>query len=65
MTIPSTTRLNLSAAVASVTVAVVLVLLKLWALGETGALSVAASLVRDLFDVEEKKFLADLHRERT
>ncbi len=36
------TRLNLSAGLASVTVASVLVALKLWALGETGALSVAA-----------------------
>ena len=51
MTIPSTTRLNLSAAVASVTVAVVLVLLKLWALGETGALSVAASLADSAMDM--------------
>ena len=51
MTIPSTTQLNLSAAVASVTVAVVLVLLKLWALGETGALSVAASLADSAMDM--------------
>jgi ferrous-iron efflux pump FieF len=51
MTIPSTTRLNLSAAAASVTVAVVLVLLKLWALGETGALSVAASLADSAMDL--------------
>jgi ferrous-iron efflux pump FieF len=51
MTIPSTTRLNLSAAAASVTVAVVLVLLKLWALGETGALSVAASLADSAMDM--------------
>ena len=51
MTIPSTTRLDLSAAVASVTVAVVLVLLKLWALGETGALSVAASLADSAMDM--------------
>ena len=51
MAIPSTTQLNLSAAVASVTVAVVLVLLKLWALGETGALSVAASLADSAMDM--------------
>ena len=51
MAIPSTTRLNLSAAAASVTVAVVLVLLKLWALGETGALSVAASLADSAMDL--------------
>jgi ferrous-iron efflux pump FieF len=51
MAIPSTTRLDLSAAVASVTVAVVLVLLKLWALGETGALSVAASLADSAMDM--------------
>ncbi|MCA3449348.1 MAG: cation diffusion facilitator family transporter [Rhodobacter sp.] len=51
MAIPPTTRLNLSAAVASVTVAVVLVLLKLWALGETGALSVAASLADSAMDL--------------
>ena len=51
MTIPSTTRLNLSAAAASVSVAVILVLLKLWALGETGALSVAASLADSAMDM--------------
>ena len=51
MAIPSPTRLNLSAAAASVTVAVVLVLLKLWALGETGALSVAASLADSAMDM--------------
>ena len=39
-----TLRLNLSAGAASVLVAAVLVALKLWALGQTGALSVAASL---------------------
>jgi ferrous-iron efflux pump FieF len=48
---PSSTRLNLSAAVASVSVAFVLVLLKLWALGETGALSVAASLADSAMDL--------------
>ncbi len=40
----SDTRLNLSAGAASLAVAGLLVALKLWALGETGALSVAASL---------------------
>lgn len=44
-------RLNLSAAVASVGVAVVLVILKLWALVVTGALSVAASLADNALDV--------------
>ena len=39
-----TLRLNLAAGAASVLVAAVLVALKLWALGQTGALSVAASL---------------------
>ncbi|MBV1866539.1 MAG: cation diffusion facilitator family transporter [Marinosulfonomonas sp.] len=38
------TRLNLSAGILSVSVALILVLAKLWAFGETGALSVAASL---------------------
>lgn len=51
MAIPPSTRLNLSAAAASVTVATVLVLLKLWALGETGALSVAASLADSAMDL--------------
>jgi ferrous-iron efflux pump FieF len=45
------TRLNLSAGLASVTVAGVLVALKLWALGETGALSVAASLADSAMDL--------------
>lgn len=45
------TRLNLSAALASVGVAGVLVALKLWALGETGALSVAASLADSAMDL--------------
>ncbi|AJE48534.1 cation diffusion facilitator family transporter [Celeribacter indicus] len=38
------TRLNLSAGLASVSVAMVLVIAKLWALGATGSLSIAASL---------------------
>ncbi|WP_240335515.1 cation diffusion facilitator family transporter [Pseudotabrizicola algicola] len=45
------TRLNLSAGLASVTVASVLVALKLWALGQTGALSVAASLADSAMDL--------------
>jgi ferrous-iron efflux pump FieF len=45
------TRLNISAGVASVTVALVLVALKLWALAETGALSIAASLADSALDL--------------
>lgn len=45
------TRLNLSAGLVSVAVAAVLVALKLWALGETGALSVAASLADSAMDL--------------
>jgi ferrous-iron efflux pump FieF len=44
-------RLNLSAGLVSVLVAAVLVALKLWALGETGALSVAASLADSAMDL--------------
>ena len=44
-------RMNLSAGVASVIVAALLVMLKLWALGETGALSVAASLADSAMDL--------------
>jgi ferrous-iron efflux pump FieF len=44
-------RLNMSAGLASVGVAVVLVALKLWALGETNALSVAASLADSAMDL--------------
>ncbi len=44
-------HLNLSAGLASVSVALVLVGLKLWALGETGALSVAASLADSAMDL--------------
>jgi ferrous-iron efflux pump FieF len=47
----SAARLNLSAALASVCVAGVLVALKLWALGATGALSVAASLADSAMDL--------------
>ncbi len=46
----SDTRMNLSAGLASVSVAVLLVLLKLWAFGETQALSVAASLADSALD---------------
>jgi len=45
------TRLNISAGVASGTVALILVALKLWALGSTGALSVAASLADSAMDL--------------
>jgi ferrous-iron efflux pump FieF len=44
-------RLTLSAGAASVVVAAVLVVLKLWALGSTGALSVAASLADSAMDL--------------
>lgn len=44
-------RLNIAAGVASVAVAVTLVSLKLWALGATGALSVAASLADSALDL--------------
>ena len=44
-------RLNLSAGIASVAVALVLTALKLWALAVTGALSVAASLVDSGLDL--------------
>jgi ferrous-iron efflux pump FieF len=45
------THLNLSAGLASVSVALILVLAKLWALGATGALSVAASLADSALDL--------------
>ena len=44
-------KMNLSAGLLSVTVALVLVVAKLWALGETGALSVAASLADSAMDL--------------
>lgn len=44
-------RLNISAGLASVAVASTLVALKLWALGETGALSIAATLVDSALDL--------------
>ena len=51
MEIEGQTRMNLSAGLISVFVAAALVLLKLWALGETGALSVAASLADSAMDL--------------
>ncbi|MFN3822532.1 MAG: cation diffusion facilitator family transporter [Pseudorhodobacter sp.] len=51
MALNDTTRMNLSAAAASVSVATLLVALKLWALAETGALSVAASLADSALDL--------------
>lgn len=51
MTDQRSTKLNLSAGLASVLVATLLVLLKLWALGETGALSIAASLADSAVDL--------------
>jgi ferrous-iron efflux pump FieF len=45
------TRLNISAGIASIIVALVLVAAKSWALAETGALSVAASLVDSTLDL--------------
>lgn len=45
------TKLNLSAGLLSVCVALLLVLAKLWALGATGALSVAASLADSAMDL--------------
>lgn len=44
-------RLNLSAGVASVSVALMLIALKLWGLAMTGALSMAASLVDNALDL--------------
>lgn len=48
---PHHTTLNLSAGIASVGVAVSLVILKLWALGATASLSVAASLADSALDL--------------
>ncbi|PHQ79341.1 MAG: cation-efflux pump, partial [Thalassobium sp.] len=45
------TTLNLSAGLLSVTVALVLVLAKLWALGQTGSLAVAATLADSAMDL--------------
>ncbi len=51
MSAPAPLRLNLSAGLLSASVALVLVLAKLWALSETGALSVAASLADSALDL--------------
>lgn len=48
---PNNTRLNLSTGILSVSVALILVVAKLWALGATGALSVAASLADSAMDL--------------
>ena len=45
------TRLNLSAGGLSVTVALVLVVVKLWALGQTGSLAIAATLADSALDL--------------
>ena len=47
----SETRLNLSAGGLSVTVALILVLAKLWALGQTGSLAIAATLTDSALDL--------------
>lgn len=51
MSLPEQTRMTVSAGIASVLVAGTLVGLKLWALGQTGALSVAASLADSAMDL--------------
>ncbi|MEY1554583.1 cation diffusion facilitator family transporter [Yoonia sp. R2331] len=51
MTAQHDTKLNLSAGVLSVSVALVLVLAKLWALGQTGSLAVAATLADSAMDL--------------
>lgn len=51
MPLPPLVRMNMSAGLASVFVAGTLVGLKLWALGQTGALSVAASLADSAMDL--------------
>lgn len=51
MSTPRSVRMNLSAGLASVLVAAALVGLKLWAFGQTGALSVAASLADSAMDL--------------
>jgi ferrous-iron efflux pump FieF len=50
-TVRSRLRLAISAGLASVLVAAILVILKLWALAETGALSIAASLADSAMDL--------------
>lgn len=51
MNTPNTNPLNLSAGVLSVTVALVLVIAKLWALGQTGSLAIAATLADSAMDL--------------
>lgn len=51
MSIADSTKLNLSAGLASVAIAGVMVALKLWAYGTTGSLSVAASLADSAMDL--------------
>ncbi|MGO4914023.1 cation diffusion facilitator family transporter [Pseudogemmobacter sp. W21_MBD1_M6] len=51
MSVTGSIKLNISAGLASVFVALTLVLLKLWALGQTGSLSVAASLTDSSLDL--------------
>lgn len=51
MTDRTDTRLNLSAGLLSVSVALILVLAKLWALGQTGSLAVAATLADSALDL--------------
>lgn len=51
MSLTQETRLNLSAGLLSVTVALVLVIAKLWAFGETGSLSIAATLADSAMDL--------------
>lgn len=51
MPLPQSVRMNMSAGIASVAVAAVLVGLKLYALGQTGALSIAASLADSAMDL--------------
>jgi ferrous-iron efflux pump FieF len=63
MSLPPSTRLNASAGLASSAVAGLLMLLKLWALAQTSALSVAASLADSAMDfmVSLGAFLAILY----
>ena len=51
MDIKSEKRLNLSAGLLSVAVALILVIAKLWAFGETGSLSIAATLADSAMDL--------------
>uniref|UniRef100_UPI0040485942 cation diffusion facilitator family transporter n=1 Tax=Yoonia sp. TaxID=2212373 RepID=UPI0040485942 len=51
MSLKPDTRLNLSAGLLSVSVALVLVIAKLWAYGQTGSLSIAATLADSALDL--------------